>query len=60
MGRPTKKKFKNFVNKKDFAKKYNVNFSHMDKPSSNDESKNKSQMKNTLESVLSLYNEVQV
>ena len=58
-GSPHKRNSKEFwQTKKDFAKKYNVNFSHMDKPSSNDESKNKSQMKNTLESVLSLYNEV--
>ena len=41
--------------KKEFAQKYNVDFKYMDQVSLDDEHDNKSQMKETLETVLSLY-----
>jgi len=55
-GSPHKRNSKEFwKTKKVFSKKYNIEFKYMDKDSLETENKNKNQMLDTLESVLSLY-----
>ena len=58
-GSPHKRNSKEFWDtKKEFSKSYGVQFEHMDKPPFDSESKNKKQMHQTLESVMSLYETV--
>tara|TARA_Y100001936_G_scaffold200005_1_gene201625 strand:+ start:747 stop:3068 length:2322 start_codon:yes stop_codon:yes gene_type:complete len=55
-GTPHKRNSNEFWDtKKEFSERYGVDFKYMDQPSLDNEGKNKSQMKETLESVLSLY-----
>ena len=58
-GSPHKRNSSEFwKTKAEFSERFNINFKYMNQPSAESESVNKSQMKETLESVLSLYKSI--